>query len=69
MPEPRRRPSWAATRTDARPIAGEAEARRRQRAGQTRGPLIWTTPRNGLPPLKPYVYRGTGYDIYEETGQ
>ncbi len=23
--------------------------------------------RNGLPPFRPYIYRGTGSDIYEET--
>jgi len=55
--------------------ANEAEHRRRSRNGDTaqdpswrrgRSRLVWTETRNGLPDFRPYVYRGTGEDIYED---
>lgn len=55
--------------------ATNSDQKRRERAGDIRsyggGGLraVWEETRNGLPVGKFYVYRGTGYDIYEETGQ
>lgn len=50
--------------------ATPAEAQRRYRAGH-RSPHgrsyidpVWVERRNGLPPFRPYVYRGTGADTY-----
>jgi hypothetical protein len=55
--------------------ATNAEEKRRSRTGDVNprrgGGLraVWTETRNGLPDFRPYVYRGTGHDIYEETGE
>ena len=69
MPEPRRRrdldshlPALALETHASRP----ATATNRRRRGRT-GPVP-TEIRNGLPDLKPYVYRGVGYDIYTGLG-
>ena len=64
------RPLTAVTVTGRK--ATNAEEKRRSRRGDvqaTRGGglrAVWTETRNGLPDFKPYVYRGEGYDIYEE---
>ena len=42
----------------------EAEAQARHRAGNGGSRYVPRQVRNGLPPLRPYVYRGTGYDLF-----
>jgi hypothetical protein len=62
---------FGAAGEQARGVHDDAEYQRLYRAGvraDSRGHalLIWQDPpRNGIP-FRPYVYRGTGYDIYED---
>ena len=46
----------------ARPLT-EAERQRRSRAGDGSPRLAWVRPRNGLPVLPPYTYRGSGRSL------